>query len=419
MEAVTISTKLDTYNTTRALTLKLCEPLALEDYVVQPVLDVSPPKWNLAHTTWFFENFILKPYAKGYELYNPTFLYLFNSYYESQGERTLRDSRGNMSRPSLEEVLAYRNHVDRAINGFISGGNYNEEVVNTFLELGIQHEQQHQELLMTDIKHILGNNPLKPTYLERPLNVETKENSTQWIEVEEGVYEVGYKGDGFSFDNEKPLHKVFLHKYKVQNRVVTNKEYLEFMRDGGYENYEHWLADGWEWKKLNNIDKPMYWEYIEGKWHYYSLKGLVEVDLNAPVTHVSYYEADAYATWAGYRLPTEQEWEVACKLTETNVPDSANLLENNNLHPMPKQGDNNQFYGDVWEWTGSAYLPYPGYKRERGALGEYNGKFMINQMVLRGGSCVTPGSHIRSTYRNFFQPELRWQFTGIRLAETI
>lgn len=419
METVTIPTKLDSYNTTRALTLKLCEPLALEDYVVQPVLDVSPPKWNLAHTTWFFENFILKQYVKGYQLYNETFLYLFNSYYESQGERTLRDSRGNMSRPSLEEVLAYRKHVDEEINRYFNSDSPKDDLVYTFLDLGMQHEQQHQELLMTDIKYILGNNPLKPVYLERTFSLEDKEGLAEWIEVEEGVYEVGYKGNDFCFDNELGLHKVYLQKYRIQDRVITNKEYLEFMRDGGYENYEHWLADGWEWKKQNKIDKPMYWEYINGKWHYYNLKGLVEVDMNAPVTHVSYYEADAFAAWAGYRLPTEFEWEVACKLTEQTVPKQANLLEDNYLQPIPKQGDNNQFYGDVWEWTRSAYLPYPGYKRERGALGEYNGKFMVNQMVLRGGSCVTPRTHIRSTYRNFFQPELRWQFTGIRLAETV
>lgn len=419
METIETPAKLEHFNSVRTITLKICEPLKNEDYVVQPVFDASPPKWVLGHTTWFFENFILKQYYKGYELYNPTFLYLFNSYYESQGDRTVRTDRGTISRPTVDEVKAYRAHVDKHLNEFLESDQEKDDIIYTFLDLGLQHEQQHQELLMTDIKSILGSNPMRPTYLEQAFGYLDNALNIKWIEIDEGVYEVGHKGNGFCFDNELGAHKVYLHKYRVQDRVITNGEYLEFMRDGGYENYEHWLADGWEWKKENNINSPLYWEYVDGKWHYYSLNGMQEIDMSSPVTHVSYFEANAYAAWAGYRLPTEFEWEIACKLTEADVPEHANLLEDGKNHPMPKQEGNNQFYGDVWEWTQSAYLPYPGYKREKGALGEYNGKFMINQMVLRGGSCATPRSHIRSTYRNFFQPELRWQFTGIRLAETL
>jgi ergothioneine biosynthesis protein EgtB len=402
---------------------ELCKPLKTEDYVVQPVEFVSPPKWNIAHVTWFFEEFILKPYHRGYREYNPQFAYFFNSYYESVGKRTFRADRGNMTRPTVEEVYAYRKYVDESLIQFIDSQVSLSQQILDLIELGLNHEQQHQELLMTDLKYVLAHNPLFPPYLDtKPalhLNLEAKQNSRDAKHfVAEGLYTVGYEGKDFHFDNEKGVHKVWLPAYTIQKHLVTVMAYLEFMEAGAYQKFQYWLSAGWEWVKSQHIESPLYWHKIEGQWYHYTLYGLEKLDLNAPITHISFYEADAFARWAGMRLPTEFEWETACKQAHDFIPTEANFLEDKHLHPMASTS-HHQFYGDVWEWTNSAYLPYPYYKQAEGAIGEYNGKFMINQMVLRGGSCVSPRSHIRATYRNFFHAHERWQFTGIRLAEYV
>ncbi len=425
----------------RKQTNNICKPLETEDYVVQPVADVSPPKWHLGHTTWFFETFILSKFKKNYQFFNEDFAFVFNSYYESKGKRILRTNRGNLSRPSVEEVYQYRQYVDDHLRDLLSdlSPDCSEEVLE-LTELGIHHEQQHQELLVTDIKYILGDNPLLPVYLKRKENKfhSTDQHPTDhlyngelanYVVVDASMYHIGFEGEEFHYDNEEGHHQVYLNSYRILNRLVTNGEYLAFMEDGGYENYDLWLGDGWEFVNTQQIKAPMYWFKIDNQWHHYTLHGLRPVNLKAPVCHVSYYEADAFARWAGKRLPLEAEWEVASQQSGygKNMYDvvcEANLMDSGNFQPVPRQNNGTdkiavQMYGDVWEWTGSAYLPYPYYKRVEGALGEYNGKFMVNQMVLRGGSCATPKSHIRPTYRNFFQPDKRWQFSGFRLAEYI
>ncbi len=405
----------DRYIKVRNETINLCKTLETEDYVVQPITDVSPPKWHLAHTSWFFEVFILEKYLSGYKPFHQQYNYLFNSYYESAGERVVRTDRGNLSRPSVGEIYKYREYIDRHIGELFQGNEAPAEAWD-LLELGIHHENQHQELLLTDIKYILGNNPLFPVYREEEKFVlDDSGHSTGYYEIPGGIQKIGHDSDDFCYDNEKGLHQVYLHPYRIMDRPVTNGEYLEFIKDGGYNDFRWWLSDGWEWVRQNGITAPMYWHLIDGKWYYFTLRGLRELDLNAPVTHVSYYEADAYAGWRNKRLPTEQEWEVAARIYPQIVN---NLLENYNFMPVPNK-DSNHFIGNVWEWTCSAYLPYPYYEKPPGAIGEYNGKFMVNQMVLRGGSCVTPQDHIRLTYRNFFQTDKRWQFTGIRLAESV
>ena len=392
---------------------EICQPLAIEDYVVQPVVDVSPPKWHLGHTTWFFEAFILEPFKKNYQVYNSSYAFVFNSYYESKGARVIRTDRGNLTRPSVQEVLDYRHYVDEEMAALLDS-DPGEDILK-LLELGLNHEQQHQELLLYDIKYILGNNPLFPAY--RPfLSYEAGEASQKWLEVEEGLHTIGYKGTSFSFDNEHGLHDVFLHGSRVSDKLVTNRQYLEFMNDGGYSEFRHWLSDGWDWVNREEINSPMYWHHIDGNWMHYSLNGgLRQVDLDAPVSHISYYEANAFAKWAGKRLPTEFEWEVCCN--QYGQIKAGNFSEDDHLEARPASNGNNQLFGDLWEWTGSAYLPYPYYHAPEGAVGEYNGKFMVNQMVLRGGSCGTPRDHIRSTYRNFFQPQLRWMLSGFRIAD--
>lgn len=406
------------FKAVRKQTEVLCKPLKTEDYVVQPSEFASPPKWNLAHVSWFFETFVLKKFKKNYQAYDPKYAYFFNSYYESEGERVFRAHRGNMSRPSTEEVYRYRAYVDAQMLEFLSDESLIPSEALSIIELGLHHEQQHQELLLTDLKYTLGNNPLFPAYLENPRpNYPTADHlSNRFSEVEEGVYSIGYEGEGFCFDNEKALHKVYLHAFKIQDRLISNEEYLEFMEAGGYRNFKYWLSAGWEWVKKNDIQTPLYWHRMEGEWFHFTLHGLEKIDPRQPVTHISLYEAAAFAEWKGLRLATEFEWEIACKQFAPKIPKTANFLESGHLHPIPKSEDN-QFYGNTWEWTNSAYLPYPYYRHAEGALGEYNGKFMMNQMVLRGGSCVTPLSHIRPTYRNFFYPQERWQFTGIRLAQ--
>lgn len=412
-----LTTLFTDYQNVRQLTEEICTPLQPEDFVVQPVVDVSPPKWHLAHTTWFFENFVLKDHMQGYQVFDDDYHFLFNSYYETEGDRWIRSERGVLSRPWVKEIMAYRNYVDEHMKQFLSGDYNITDRVRHILTIGLNHEQQHQELLVYDIKHILGVNPLFPVYKSSTKSLEAPLLEERYLSVEEGLYDIGYSGQNFHFDNEEGEHKVFLHGYRVLDRLVTAGEYLEFIEAGGYRDFRYWLMEGWEWVKKEKIRAPFYWIKEGGKWKHYTLAGLEEINAHEPVTHISFYEADAYARWKNKRLPTEFEWEVACKIFEPEVPKEANFMDERHFRPVPRVGKNTQFFGDVWEWTNSAYLPYPYYQREDGALGEYNGKFMVNQMVLRGGSFATSRNHIRPTYRNFFHPHLRWHFTGLRLAE--
>jgi ergothioneine biosynthesis protein EgtB len=381
-------TFLERYTAIRKRTENICEPLETEDYVVQPVADVSPPKWHIGHTTWFFETFILKNHYKGYREYNPDYNYVFNSYYETIGARVIRTDRGNLSRPTVMNVYSYRKYVDEAMVKLIKCNKDKE--VEELLELGFNHEEQHQELLYTDIKYILGNNPLFPAYKKDAFETIENPSAGAFIDIEEGIYEIGYNGIGFCFDNELGRHKVYLPAFKIGRNLVTNKDFISFIEAGGYKDFRFWHAEGLDWVKNNNIQSPMYWHFIDGRWHHYTFQGLLPVNENGILNHISFYEAAAFAAWKGMRLPTEFEWESA-----------ANRFD----------------YGSRWEWTESAYLPYPGFKKAAGAIGEYNGKFMVNQKVLRGASEVTSPAHSRITYRNFFHPHLRWQYTGIRLAQ--
>ncbi len=375
------------YISVRQHSVDICVSLKTEDYVVQPIVDVSPPKWHLGHTTWFFETFILQPNYTNYRVFDPNYNFVFNSYYETVGARVIRTDRGNLSRPSVEDIYAYRKYIDAAMVDFLASTTIEKALQDLFI-LGLNHEQQHQELLLTDIKYILGHNPLFPSIDIRLEEQEINENES-FLSIPEGVYEIGFEGDGFCFDNEQNRHKVYLQSYEIQERLVTNAGYLEFIKDGGYEKFQYWHADGWEWVNKNKVKAPLYWHLIDGQWFTYTFDGLHEIRLNQAVCHVNFYEASAFAAWKGMRLPIEAEWEVA----------SAHFQ-----------------WGQRWEWTNSAYLPYPGFQKAAGAIGEYNGKFMVNQMVLRGGSVATPQGHSRNTYRNFFQPQHRWQFMGIRLA---
>jgi ergothioneine biosynthesis protein EgtB len=383
-----LETQLDRLLETRERTEKICQPLQTEDYVIQPVVDVSPPKWHLGHTTWFFEEFILGPHYPGYQIFHEDFSFVFNSYYETVGKRVLRPDRGNLSRPSVREVYNYRHYVTAHLKDLFTSGKADD--FRELLEIGIQHEQQHQELLITDIKYILGNNPLFPAYGEHGIDEHPrKDTQTHWIAMAGDIYEIGFRGEGFCFDNELGRHQVLLQDYEIASSPVTNQSMLDFLADGGYTQFDLWHAEGWDWVRGEGIKAPLYWHHIGGKWHYYTLSGLEPVDPAAPLAHISYYEAYALAQWKGCRLPTEFEWEAAQSVLN---------------------------WGDRWEWTESAYLPYPGYRKASGALGEYNGKFMVNQKVLRGASAATAPGHSRGSYRNFFHPHLRWQFTGLRLA---
>ncbi len=407
------------YTSVRNHSIYLCKPLQPEDFVAQPIMDVSPPKWHLAHTTWFFEQFLLVPNKNDYKVFHKDYSFLFNSYYETVGGRVLRPNRGNMTRPGTEEIYKYREYVDSQMLEFFDQHDISSSL-HSVIELGLQHEQQHQELLVTDIKYILGLNPLFPEYLTLPNeNLGSIINDEQYIEVPGGIYTIGYQGDDFCFDNEKGVHKVFLNDFKILDRLITNREYLEFMESGGYESFGFWLSEGWEWAKNLTTKAPMYWHRVDNAWHRFTMHGLKPVHSAAPVSHISFFEADAFARWKGKRLPTEFEWEVASSTSILAHADKGNFVEDQNYDPVAKLDGNNQMFGDAWEWTNSAYLPYPYFEIAEGAIGEYNGKFMINQMVLRGGSCATPRNHIRNTYRNFWHPHLRWQFTGIRLAENI
>jgi ergothioneine biosynthesis protein EgtB len=411
------------YQAVRQQTEALCRPLLPEDTVVQPMLDVSPPKWHLAHTTWFFETFLLREYLPGYQVFHPDYAYLFNSYYNSLGSRVNRADRGTISRPALADVYMYRAQVDEHMGRLLSTLS-TDDLPPSFaevFELGLQHEQQHQELLVTDIKYILSTSPLAPAYKTAPVAAVTPEpEPATWLPISGGVYRIGFEGDGFCFDNEKAPHETYVADFALQNRLVTNGEYRRFMEAGGYRDFRYWLGEGWELVEQAGWEAPLYWVQKDGVWHRFTHHGLQPVDWAAPVTHISFYEADAYAHWAGYRLPTEQEWEIAARQFQPQVS-AGNFLESNCFDPKPLPANADpeqchQLFGDAWEWTYSAYHPYPGYERAAGALGEYNGKFMLNQLVLRGGSCATPQSHIRLTYRNFFHADKRWQFTGIRLA---
>jgi ergothioneine biosynthesis protein EgtB len=400
------------YQQVRQVSEQICQPLAIEDYTIQSMPDVSPPKWHLAHTTWFFETFLLLPYLPGYLVFHPQFGYLFNSYYEAVGARHPRHQRGILSRPTVAEVYDYRAYVDRAMIELLAILTEQPQLAD-LIRLGLHHEQQHQELLLTDIKHILALNPLHPVYRDNlQPDLEPANSKFEWLAYPGGLYSIGHAGTEFAFDNESPRHQVYLQDYKLGNRLVTNGEYLEFIQAGGYQEAKYWLAEGWATVQSQQWQAPLYWELIAQSWSVMTLGGLRSLDLHSPVCHVSFYEADAYATWKGKRLPTEAEWEIAT----VDLPLVGNFLDSDYLHPVPAENLHHQFFGDVWEWTQSAYLPYPGFQIAAGAIGEYNGKFMCNQMVLRGGSCVTSIDHLRSTYRNFFPPSTRWQFSGIRLA---
>lgn len=422
---------LDHFRRVRSTMESACRPLSPEDMQVQSMPDASPAKWHLAHTSWFFENFVLAdPVFGKYDPFDPNFNYLFNSYYEAVGVRHPRPKRGLLTRPSIDRVTQYRKYVDATLVDWVSDLSETDfDRLRPVIELGINHEQQHLELLYTDIKHAFAQNPLRPAYRE-PIgrrdsdlvDTATRQDrnriaTSNWLDFDAGVYHCGHTGSAFAFDNEVPRHRVFLEPFQLASRLVTCSEYIEFIADGGYARPELWLSDGWAAKQLHQWALPLYWEKDHDALHVFTLDGMRPVCPSEPVCHVSFYEADAYARWAKARLPTEQEWEVACD--ERSV--AGNLLEENRLHPAPLSTDESlaQMFGDVWEWTQSAYSPYPGFRQAAGALGEYNGKFMCNQMVLRGGSCVTPKTHIRSTYRNFFPPEARWQFTGIRLARSV
>lgn len=416
-------TLFDLYQDVRTASEAICAPLEIEDYVVQSMPDVSPPKWHLAHVTWFYEAFILKPYLKGYHPLDDVYDHLFNSYYQTHGTPFPRGKRGVLSRPGVDDVYRFRQHVDIAIADLLSNApaEHAEEICRR-MRLGLHHEQQHQELLVMDIKHILAQNPIDPVYRNdlEPVSHRSRAE-TQWHQFNGGVHEIGAsEHDVFAFDNERPRHRRYLEAFSLAHRPVSNAEYLAFIADGGYARPELWLSDGWALIQAQGWHAPLYWHRSdEGGWFEFTLGGLRQLDPDAPVCHVSYYEADAYARWAGARLPTEAEWEVAAAAQDI----AGNFLETDYLQPVSAHdhGDDGpaQMFGDVWEWTADAYTAYPGFKPLEGTLGEYNGKFMSGQMVLRGGCCATPRSHMRLTYRNFFYPHMRWQFAGLRLAKDV
>jgi ergothioneine biosynthesis protein EgtB len=400
---------------TRRLSMTLAEPLSDEDQTVQSMDDASPTKWHLGHTTWFFDALLLRDHDDDYAPFDERFPYCFNSYYEAEGVRHPRPQRGLLTRPPADEVRAYRAHVDAALERLLDKGDVSERVLD-IVELGINHEQQHQELLLTDILHLFANQPLKPAYTQATIASADAPSPVSWLDFDGGIVEIGHDGDGFAYDCEGPRHEALLRPFKLADRCVTKGEWLEFMVDGGYQRYEHWLSDGWATVQREGWCAPLYWEERDGAWQQMTLSGLRPVDPAGPVTHVSYYEADAFARWAGKRLPTEFEWERASQ----GLSEEGRTLGSGALRPSPAgeaDGAPRQMFGDVWEWTQSHYSPYPGYRPAEGAIGEYNGKFMCGQFVLKGGSCVTPDGHVRRTYRNFFYPHQRWQFMGLRLAD--
>jgi ergothioneine biosynthesis protein EgtB len=406
------------YHDVRRTTERLCRPLSAEDHVVQAMPDVSPTKWHLAHVSWFFDTFLLEPHLPGYAPFDAAYRVLFNSYYNAVGPQFSRPDRGHLSRPTVAEVMTYRAWVDERMTGLLERAPESWLAgARALLELGLNHEQQHQELVLTDIKYNLGVNPLHPAYHGVTVPRGAGSRRLGWREHAGGLQPIGHDGAGFAFDNEGPRHTVFLRPFRLADRPVTSGEYLEFVEAGGYDAPGVWLSEGWRTLRERGWRAPLYWERGDGGWHAQTLSGFLPLDLHGPVTHVSYYEADAYARWRGVRLPTEQEWEHAA----ADAPVVGNFQERGVFHPLPPPPADEravvQLFGDVWEWTQSAYAPYPGYRPPAGAVGEYNGKFMVSQLVLRGGSCVSPQSHLRASYRNFFPPDARWQFSGIRLAD--
>jgi len=404
----------------RSVTLRLCETLTAEDCAAQSMPDASPAKWHLAHTTWFFETFVLKRFDAGYEIFHPRFEYLFNSYYNTVGEQYSRADRGLLTRPTLDEIGRYRAHVDGAVTCLLDDpGRLMGEALD-LVELGLNHEQQHQELLLTDIKHLLAQNPLGPTFRQVKEPAPVPIRSLEWHSFTGGLVEVGHGGTAFSFDNEAPRHRVHLESFELASRPIRNGEFAAFIEEGGYQRPEFWLSEGFSKARSEGWSAPLYWTRQDDRWWTFTLSGLQPLRSEEPVCHVSLFEADAFARWAGCRLPTEAEWEHAA----AGIPIEGNLLEGGRFHPQaapaqpahPAQEGPLQLFGDVWEWTASAYAPYPGFRAAAGAVGEYNGKFMSSQMVLKGGSCVSPRSHLRASYRNFFYPDARWQFSGFRLA---
>ena len=379
---------INSYKAIRLQTETICKPLKIEDYSIQVVQFASPAKWHLAHTTWFFETFILKHFVKDYVAYDANFNFLFNSYYNTVGSRILQTNRGNMSRPNTDKIYAYRAYVDEKMQAFLK--NISDKKILDLVALGLNHEQQHQELLITDVKYMLGHNPIFPVYHKDSNLIKDKNSNSESIKIKSGLYQIGHQGNAFCYDNELGVHQVYVGDFEINNHLVTNGDYLEFMESDAYSDFNLWLDDGWAWVKNNKINAPMYWYKTEGEWHNYTLAGLQKVDKNAILSHINFYEANAFAGWKGMRLPTEFEWEIASQ----------------QLH-----------WGKRWEWTNSAYLPYPNFEKENGAVGEYNGKFMSNKMVLRGASVATSKNHSRPTYRNFFNPTERWQFTGLRLVK--
>ena len=407
-----LETDLDRYRGVREWTEHIREPLEIEDYVIQTMPDVSPIKWHLAHTTWFFETFLLRPFLPGYQSSRPKFEYLFNSYYNSVGEQFSRPDRGMLSRPTVTEVIEYRRSVDAEMEKLCASDALSDRERRAIFELGLQHEQQHQELMITDLKHVLAANVLEPVYRSQEAKTEAP-SPLSFHEFDEGIREIGATGEGFFFDHEGPRHRVLVPAFALANRLTTAGEYLEFIEDGGYETAQHWLSEGWSTVRREGWRAPLYWRREESGWSHFTLSGRRAVDPHEPVVHLSYFEADAFATWAGKRLPTEFEWEAAA----AEVTVAGRFALDGRVHPGPAAGEGlQQLYGDVWEWTQSAYAAYPGYRPVEGALGEYNGKFMSGQMVLRGGSIASPADHLRATYRNFWPPATRFQFAGLRLA---
>jgi len=413
------ATPLTDFESVRELTTALIAPLSAEDCCVQSMPDASPAKWHLAHTTWFFETFVLARFEAEFRAYDASYKRLFNSYYNTVGDKHPRAQRGLLTRPTLAEVIDYRRDVEQRMTRLLQRRGIDAAALS-LTRLGIQHEQQHQELLLTDIKHLLSLNPQHPAYRYADAAAQNTPSTLRWHAYKGGVARIGHDGKGYSFDNERPRHKIFLHDYELAFRLVTNGEYLQFIEAGGYAEPTHWLAEGWDWVCAGGRKHPLYWQHGDAGWQEYTLTGLHALDPGLPLVHVCYYEADAYARWAGARLPTEGEWEHAATAYETTQAHAdANFVDNKRLHPSPASGnetDLQQLFGDAWQWTQSSYAPYPGFRPAAGAVGEYNGKFMVNQYVLRGGSCATPANHSRASYRNFFPASACWQFSGIRLA---